>query len=142
MIEVSVARQQLTYKGHCFTISTGAAGTGSEENSGKTPLGLFEVCSRHGENAPLMTVFRSRLPVGLFPEAAQGQDAVLTRVLALHGLEPHNANTRARCIYIHATNDTAALGTPVSHGCIRLSPRDMLSLFNLCPIGTKVNILP
>lgn len=142
MIEICIGTQQLTYNGLCFTISTGAAGTGSEANSGKTPLGLFEVCSRHGENAPLMTVFRSRLPVGLYPEAAQGQDSVLTRVLALNGLEPHNANTRARCIYIHATNDTAGLGTPVSHGCIRLSPQDMLTLFNLCPIGTKVKIVP
>lgn len=140
MIEVSIAKQELSYRGHCFRISTGAAGVGSEEGSGKTPVGLFEVCTKHGENAPLMTVFRGRLPVGTYPEAAQGEDAVLTRILALDGLEPHNANTRARYIYIHGTADTERIGTPVSHGCIRLAPHDMMQLFELCPLHCKVRI--
>ena len=130
----------MSYRGHRFRISTGAAGVGSEEGSGKTPIGLFEVCTKHGENAPLMTVFRGRLPVGTYPEAAQGEDAVLTRILALEGLEPHNANTRARYIYIHGTNDTERIGTPVSHGCIRMAPQDMLQLFEMCPLHCKVRI--
>ena len=87
-----------------------------------------------------MTVFRGRIPVGTYPEAARGEDAVLTRILALNGLEPANANTRARYIYIHGTADTAHIGTPVSHGCIRLSPQDMLTLFELCPLGEHVQI--
>lgn len=140
MIEVSIAKQELAYRGHCFRISTGVAGVGSEEGSGKTPIGLFEVCTKHGENAPLLTVFRGRLPVGTYPEAAQGEDAVLTRILALEGLEPHNANTRARYIYIHGTNDTERIGTPVSHGCIRMAPQDMLQLFEMCPLHCKVRI--
>lgn len=140
MIEISISRQELVYRGHRFRISTGAAGAGSEEGSGKTPVGLFEVCSRHGLNAPLHTVFRGRIPVGTYPEAAQGEDAVLTRILALEGLEPHNANTRARYIYIHGTSDTARIGTPVSHGCIRLAPQDMLTLFEMVPLGCKVMI--
>lgn len=130
----------MSYRGHRFRISTGAAGVGSEEGSGKTPIGLFEVCTKHGENAPLMTVFRGRIPVGTYPEAAQGEDAVLTRILALEGLEPHNANTRARYIYIHGTNDTERIGTPVSHGCIRMAPQDMLQLFEMCPLHCKVRI--
>lgn len=142
MIEISISQQTLCYKGLSFRISTGAAGVGSEEGSGKTPLGLFEVCSRHGQNAPQMTVFWGRIPVGTYPEAARGEDAVLTRILALNGLEPGNANTRARYIYIHGTGDTAHIGTPVSHGCIRLTPQDMLTLFELCPLGEKVRITP
>ena len=122
------------------TCSTGSAGTGSEPGSGRTPLGHFEICSKHGENAPLATVFRGRLPVGLHPEASQGEDAILARILCLHGLEPHNANTRSRYIYIHGTADTARLGTPVSHGCIRLSPQDAAELFELVPLGTRVYI--
>ncbi len=140
MIEISIARQELVYRGQRFRISTGAAGVGSEEGSGKTPEGLFEVCSRHGQNAPLLTVFRGRIPVGTYSEAAQGEDAVLTRILALEGLEPHNTNTRARYIYIHGTSDTARIGTPVSHGCIRLTPQDMLTLFEMVPLGCKVMI--
>ena len=106
----------------------------------RTPTGLFEICSLHGENAPLMTVFRGRRPVGTYPAAARGEDAILSRILTLHGIEPHNANTRARFIYIHGTADTARLGTPVSHGCIRLSPQDAATLFDLTPLGTPVCI--
>lgn len=140
MIEISISQQTLCYKGHTWRISTGAAGVGSEEGSGKTPLGLFEVCSKHGQNAPEMTVYRGRIPVGTYPDAAQGEDAVLTRILALNGLEPGNANTRARYIYIHGTADTARIGTPVSHGCIRLTPQDMLKLFEMVPLLCKVKI--
>lgn len=145
-ISVSVAAQRLELRSDSGELlfaapcSTGAAGTGSEEGSGRTPLGRFCICSKHGENAPLLTVFRGRLPVGLHPQASREEDAILARILCLHGLEPHNANTRARFIYIHGTADTARLGTPVSHGCIRLSPQDAATLFDLVPLGTQVII--
>jgi lipoprotein-anchoring transpeptidase ErfK/SrfK len=32
------------------------------------------------------------------------------------------------------------IGSPASHGCIRLINEQMLTLFNLTPIGTKVLI--
>ena len=124
------------------TCSTGAAGTGSEPGSGRTPLGKFSIYSKHGENAPQSTVFRARTPVGLHPASSQGEDAILSRILVLEGLEPHNANTRSRYIYIHGTNETERLGTPASHGCIRLSPQDMLTLFEQVHIGTPVCIHP
>ena len=139
-VVVSISRQELRCGELCFRVSTGANGVGTEEGSGKTPLGRFRIHSRHGENAPLLTVFRGRLPVGLYPQAARGQDAILTRILTLDGLEPANANTRARYIYLHATPEVELLGTPASHGCIRLSPQDMLTLFSACPIGTEVRI--
>ncbi len=121
-------------------VSTGKAGLGCEAGSGRTPTGRFKVYSLHGENAPPMTVFRGRLPVGLWPQAAEGEDAILARILTLEGLEPHNANTRARYVYIHGTADTAQLGQPASHGCIRLAPGDMVRLFALAPLGTEVMI--
>lgn len=136
-LELHTAEGGVQFSAPC---STGAAGTGSEEGSGRTPLGLFRICSKHGENAPLHTVFKGRIPVGLHPAASQGEDAILSRILCLHGLEPHNANTRARYIYIHGTADVAQLGTPVSHGCIRLSPQDAARLFDLVPLGTHVLI--
>lgn len=145
-IHISISRQRLelrTAEGDVIfaaACSTGATGTGSEEGSGRTPLGRFCICSKHGENAPLNTVFRARIPVGVYPAAARGEDAILSRILCLHGLEAHNANTRARYIYIHGTADTARLGTPVSHGCIRLSPGDARTLFELVPLGTLVQI--
>ena len=145
-IHIDVATQRLELRSDEGAVlfsapcSTGAAGTGSEEGSGRTPLGRFCICSKHGENAPLSTVFRARIPVGTWPAAALGEDAILSRILCLHGLEPHNANTRSRYIYIHGTADTARLGTPVSHGCIRLSPQDAAAIFDLVPLGTPVTI--
>lgn len=146
LIHVDIAGQRLTLSGddgaellRC-TVSTGAAGIGCEEGSGKTPTGRFMVCSKHGENAPLKTVFRGRVPVGTWPTAG-GEDAILARILCLDGLEAANANTRDRYIYIHGTADTAQLGRPVSHGCIRVSPEDAVRLFELCPLGTEVVIL-
>ena len=145
-IHISITAQRLELRdsagGILFTAtcSTGAAGTGSEPGSGRTPLGKFCIYSKHGENAPLHTVFRARMPVGLHPAASRGEDAILSRILTLHGLEPHNANTLSRFIYIHGTADTARLGTPVSHGCIRLSPQDAATLFDLVSLGTRVII--
>lgn len=145
-ILVNIAEQRLTLRDtrggeplFCCAVSTGKAGVGCEEGSGKTPTGRFTICSKHGENAPLNTVFRGRIPVGTWP-AVGGEDAILARILCLDGLEEANANTRARYIYIHGTADTAQLGTPVSHGCIRLAPADAARLFELCPLGTSVVI--
>ena len=143
-IDVAAQRLELREAGgnvlFSAAVSTGAAGTGSEEGSGKTPLGRFCICSKHGTNAPLNTVFRGRLPVGLFDPAAPATDAILARILCLEGLEPANANTRARYIYLHGTAETEKLGTPVSHGCIRLSPADADALYALTPLGTAVVI--
>lgn len=144
-IQVDIRSQTLTLRDDrggalfCCAVSTGRAGVGCEAGSGKTPGGHFAVCSKHGENAPLNTVFRGRIPVGTWP-AVGGEDAILARILCLDGLDETNANTRARYIYIHGTADTAQLGKPVSHGCIRLSPADAVALFELCPLGTPVAI--
>ena len=145
-ISINLAAQQLTLLGANgetllqFPISSGAAGIGFEENSGKTPTGRFVVCSTHGENAPLNTWFIGRLPRGTWPAPQAPEDAILSRILCLDGLDEANANTRARFIYIHGTPHTATLGTPVSHGCIRLAPAAMAQLFELSPIGTLVEI--
>lgn len=144
-IRVDIQRQELTLRDDggverlCCAVSTGKAGVGCEGGSGKTPTGRFVICSKHGENAPLNTVFCGRIPVGTWP-AVGGEDAILARILCLDGVEEANANTRARYIYLHGTADTAALGTPVSHGCIRLAPADAVRLFERCPLGTPVVI--
>lgn len=49
-------------------------------------------------------------------------------------------DSKARCIYIHGTNNELMLGTPVSYGCIRMFNDDAIELFNLVPIGTYVII--
>lgn len=42
---------------------------------------------------------------------------------------------------IHGTNNPAAVGMPVTHGCIRMYPEDIESLFPLVPVGTTVTIM-
>ena len=146
IIHISILSQELTLVDSDGTvlfrasISSGAAGTGFEEGSGRTPTGRFTICSKHGENAPLNALFRARIPVGTWPCPDAPQDAILARILCLEGLDRANANTRARYIYIHGTSDIAHLGTPASHGCIRLSPNDIATLYPLVPLGTTVII--
>ena len=116
-------------------VSSGKAGTGHEEGSGKTPTGHFRVCQKIGDGEPEDTIFISRLPAGRYPAAIpesldEHSDFILTRILWLDGLEPHNANTRSRYIYIHGTNDTDLLGAPASHGCIRLATPNARALFS------------
>ncbi len=146
-IEISLARQQLLLRagGQILfeaPISSGLAGEGSEMGSGKTPLGMLRICSKHGENAHPHTLFRARLPQGLWPrDVAEGAaESILARILWLEGLEAGNANTKERYIYIHGTSDTPKLGSKASLGCIRLSPADAVRLYELAPLGTLVQI--
>ena len=39
---------------------------------------------------------------------------------------------------IHGTNNPMAVGMAITHGCIRMYPEDVASLFPLIPVGTKV----
>jgi L,D-transpeptidase ErfK/SrfK len=39
---------------------------------------------------------------------------------------------------IHGTNNPMAVGMAITHGCIRMYPEDVASLFPLVPVGTKV----
>ncbi len=41
---------------------------------------------------------------------------------------------------IHGTNRPNSIGQHLSHGCIRMQNRDVLDLYELVPIGTKVTI--
>jgi len=42
---------------------------------------------------------------------------------------------------LHSTNKPQGIGMQVSHGCMRLYPKDIESLFQLAPVGTQVNII-
>jgi L,D-transpeptidase YbiS len=143
-IEISAGTQRLRlFDGHRivreWACSTSKYGLGFTEGSNKTPLGSFEVKEKHGDGAAPGTIFKSRQPVGLWTPGMETQsDLVLTRILWLGGLEPRNANTYQRYIYIHGTNDEASLGRAASHGCIRMKNREVIELFDLVPVGTPV----
>jgi L,D-transpeptidase ErfK/SrfK len=42
---------------------------------------------------------------------------------------------------IHGTNKPAGVGLRASHGCIRMYPEDILVLFDMVPVGTKVTVV-
>ena len=125
-----------------YACSTSKFGLGFEPGSNKTPTGRFRVAEKHGHDAEAGMIFRSRKATGEFGTPQDDADHVQTRILWLDGVEPENANTKDRYIYIHGTNAEDHLGTPASHGCIRLSDMDVADLFNLVPEGVEVLIEP
>jgi hypothetical protein len=42
---------------------------------------------------------------------------------------------------IHGTDDIASLGTAASHGCIRMSIPDVIQLYDIVPVGTRLYIV-
>ena len=94
-----------------------------------------------GDHAPERMIFEARKPTGIIANLEGEEDYVLTRILWLSGLEPENANTRDRYIYIHGTNQENLLGSPASHGCIRLANTAMVELFNIVQEGDLVEIV-
>lgn len=126
-----------------YPISSGKAGIGCEEGSGKTPTGKFRICSKHGEGAAAYTTFKARLPVGTWDtNAPQEHDPITARILCLEGLDAENANTRARYIYIHGTSDLENIGRPASMGCIRMLPQDIIHLYSIVGLACSVQISP
>ena len=105
-----------------------------------------------GADAVPGMVFKARQPTGqLASEWATPEDNLITsRILWLDGLETgYNqgsdadgkiVDTRRRFVYIHGTNQSDKLGRPNSHGCVLLADKDVIRLFDLVAIGTKVLI--
>jgi UDP-N-acetylmuramate--alanine ligase len=117
-------------------ISTAKNGLGCEENSYRTPTGWHRIHARIGAGSEPGTVFRGRVATGdIWRGEPREEDLILTRVLTLDGLEEGwnrgpGRDSCLRWIYLHGTNQEHALGTPVSHGCVRLSNTDITDLFD------------
>ena len=144
---VSVPDQKLVVVGNNaplveFPVSTSKYGIGDRHGSYTTPLGILEVAQKIGANAPLGAVFKGRHLTGeiLLPNA-RGRDPIVTRILWLRGLESNNSNAYQRGIYIHGTPVERSVGTPASYGCIRMRSRDIVKLFDLVGVGTRIKVL-
>ena len=106
----------------------------------KTPVGRFRIAEMFGHNLPPETAFKSRKPIRASAKALKSDDLVMSRILWLDGVEPRNANTYERYVYIHGTNHEEAIGTPASHGCIRMRNKDVVELFDRVKVDTPVII--
>lgn len=133
-----------------YPVSTARNGPGEQRGSGCTPRGWHCIRIKIGTGLPLNTVFVGRRPTGEIynPELAArypDRDWILTRILWLTGLEPGcnrggQCDTLRRFIYIHGCPDTAPVGEPLSHGCVRMRNRDLLELFDQVKAGDQVLI--
>jgi len=147
---IDTARQELTFGGKTYAVSTAKNGLGEKNGSFCTPRGRHIVRARIGAGQPLYAVFVRRRPTGEIwtPELhAQhpGRDWMLTRLLWLSGKEPgknrlRDVDTMRRYIYLHGTHDFAEMGKPGSHGCIRMRNADIVELFERVPAYTEVEI--
>jgi L,D-transpeptidase YbiS len=155
-IEISIKQQSLTlYDDECsvmarYAVSTAANGAGCEKDSGCTPLGAHIVRAKIGAGAAANTVFVGRRPTGEIcsPELMSqfpNRDWILTRILWLSGKEIGknrlgNVDTMQRYIYIHGTPDSTDMSNIGSHGCVRMRNHDVIALFDLVEVGTRVFI--
>ena len=156
-LHVSVGRQRMQVlddEGNLlreYPVSTALAGVGELYGSYRTPRGSHIIRAKIGAGLPENTVFVRRRPTGEIwtPELGEqypGRDWILTRILWLSGCLPGFnrlgcVDTMRRYIYIHGSPDSAKMGSPGSHGCIRMRNADILDLFERIPTGTPVDIL-
>jgi lipoprotein-anchoring transpeptidase ErfK/SrfK len=133
-----------------YAISTSKNGVGEANGSYCTPRGRHIIRAKIGGGEAINTVFVERRPTGEIYSAElakrfPGRDWILTRILWLSGCEPgHNrlgkVDTMRRAIYIHGSPDSATMGKPGSHGCVRMRNVDIVELFDLVPVRTPVEI--
>lgn len=152
MIVISIADQMLYHRRksgvwHEYPVSTATNGAGNRRGSFQTPLGRHRIFRKIGAGMPVGTVFRARQPVGIYDPQTDDpeRDWILTRILWLEGCETGinrrgRVDTRSRYIYIHGTHREDRLGTPCSHGCIRMHHEDLLELFAHAREGEQVMI--
>jgi lipoprotein-anchoring transpeptidase ErfK/SrfK len=133
-----------------YRISTSKYGIGNKEGSNQTPLGVHRVAEKIGANASLNTIFLGRKQIDSIATIISDtfrieSDDVTSRILWLEGLEPginkgKGIDSHQRFIYVHGTPEEGLIGTPASHGCIRMYNADVIDLFDLVEVGTLVVI--
>ena len=155
-IIINIAQQQLKLLDENsklisqYPVSTSRYGTGSENGSQKTPLGLHRIKDKLGGAMPVNEVFIGRVPHGNLQECRERgvelpDDVIMSRILWLEGMEPGRnqggyVDTYQRYIYIHGTNHEESIGTPASIGCIRMLNQDIVELYRLVEVGSEVLI--
>ncbi len=146
-IIISVRDQKLTvvkedHTRETFPISTSKFGLGDRNRSYETPTGRLAVAAKIGGGASPGTVFHGRMKTGEIVKVdAPGRDAIVTRILALRGLEADNAKAFSRGIYIHGTPEERNIGRPTSYGCIRMRSQDVIKLYDMVKVGATVQII-
>jgi len=152
MIVVSIARQMLYHRRasgvwYAYPVSTAAKGAGNQSGSLQTPLGRHRIYAKIGDNNPIFTAFSGRKAFCVYDSEHDDatRDWILTRILWLQGTQTGinkrgPLDTLSRYIYIHGTHQEEQIGTPASHGCIRMRNKDVMALFEHVRDGEIVYI--
>jgi L,D-transpeptidase YbiS len=155
LIKISIDEQrlQLLESGRVImdaAVSTAANGPGEIMHSECTPRGEHRIRAKIGAGAAVNTVFVGRRATGeLYTPALKqrypDRDWMLTRILWLCGTEPGrnrfgDRDSMRRYIYIHGCPDEDAMGTPSSHGCVKMRNAEVIELFDRVAAGTRVLI--
>ena len=132
-----------------YPISTSKFGIGNKIGSNMTPLGYHVIKEKIGDNVPKDSIYE----VGKFTkEIAKinyiesfDEDLITTRIIKLDGLQKGinqggDIDSFKRGIWIHGTSEECYIGSPASHGCIRMKNDDIIKLFDLIEVGTPINI--
>ena len=133
-----------------YPVSTSSYGIGNKNGSFKTPVGEHSIAQKIGDGCAVNEVFIGRVPQGVLEELqakghALSEDIITSRILWLQGTEPGKNNGEGidsyhRYIYIHGTSEEEKIGTPASHGCVRMRNQDVIDLFNQVDEGCRVLI--
>ena len=134
-----------------YIISSSVYGVGNKAGSNKTPLGLHKIKQKYGEATPINgrmvgRVFYGNIATIYTDETKSRTDDVTSRILWLEGIEEgknkgKGIDSYKRYIYIHGTSEEGRLGTPASHGCIRMKNKEVIDLYKIIEVGTLVLIL-
>jgi L,D-transpeptidase ErfK/SrfK len=104
----------------------------------RTPLGLTHVIQKIKNPVwyPPESVRKEHAAAGdpLPPSVPSGPDNPL-------GLFAMRLAAGNGTYLIHGTNNPIAVGLAVTHGCIRMYPKDVEALFPLIPVGTPVRLI-
>ena len=134
-----------------YLVSTAKKGVGNQKNSDMTPHGLHYIKEKYGSKTPqngrmIGRVFYGQIAKIYYDTTSSKTDDITSRILWLSGIEKDinkdgNVDSYNRYIYIHGTSEEGKIGTPASHGCIRMLNNDIIELYAKIKIGTKVLIL-
>jgi len=133
-----------------YPISSSVYGIGNQSGSLQTPLGEHIIAEKIGEHASEMEVFIGRQAQGILADLLETavqlpEDIITSRILWLEGCEPGlnkggDVDSHQRYIYIHGTSEENKIGSPASHGCIRMKNADVIELFDRVDTGCPVVI--
>lgn len=137
---------------HVYKISTSKRGLGQRANTFQTPQGLHRINEKIGDGVPHQGIFHRRQYIGSAwrqqPRDQHFKDYITTRILRLEGLQQgfnkgrdffgRIVDSEERAIYIHGTTMEWKLGAPSTKGCVHMSAKDVVHLFNRVKTGTLV----